>query len=117
MLGNETGCAKCRESWKTLEPEGGPLLGGAIERARYDKDVYTYVSYESAAIQRCPACGTRWLVQYWELESAETEFEEWGERHWAVSPLDYEDVAIILAAQTTGQPLPHDYFSRRKPPT
>lgn len=106
---SEAGCQECRSSREGLERLGEDLHRRAIDRmdvAGPEKSL----SYQNDLMHVCPNCGTRWLQQYWEIDTPETAYEEFGERYVAWTALDDSDVALIENALSTGVLLPQDQF-------
>jgi hypothetical protein len=69
------------------------------------------VSYQNDFVYRCAVFGATWLEQYWEVDTPETEAQEWGIRHWREIPLTDAQVSAIRAALKSGQKLRHDEFA------
>jgi hypothetical protein len=82
---------------------GGDLCGRAFSRI-------AGVSYQNDFMRRCSWCGTRWLQQYWEIDTPETAYEEFGERYEVWTVLDERDVALIENAVSSGGFLSQDHF-------
>lgn len=70
------------------------------------------VSYQNDMLYRCPACGTVWLSQFWEIDTPETQYEEWGITSKVRTPLASEDLVVIEDAISSGDRLAHDTFYR-----
>lgn len=69
------------------------------------------VTYMNDFVYQCETCQAFWLQQYWEVDTPETELEEFGDRYQRVLPLTAEQVATIRRALASGGKLPHDSFT------
>lgn len=108
--GPELGCLECRSSRDGLEDVGGELCNRAFRRV-------SGASYQNDIMHRCPGCGTRWLQQYWEIDTSDTAYEEFGERYEVWTALEGRDVAVVENAVATGALLSHDQFLMPRPAT
>lgn len=124
MADEEAGCPTCRGHWDQGIWRQGPVDAKeklSVEMARrvfagvsWDPERYSRAMYENAHITRCRECRTMWLEQYWELERVGADvWNEWGDRYWALTPMEEDDLAVIEEAQSSGRLLPHDRFFRQ----
>lgn len=109
MGDSESGCEKCSASKTQLVQVGKDLKGIAIDWY-VPEDPSWRTTYQNDLLHQCTSCGAMWLQQYWECDTPETEFEEFGVRHWSWSLLDAGQVSAIDSALDSGQLLPHGHF-------
>ena len=86
------------DGFEMLHPELREIGFERVECYQYDR------------VDRCKLCGRAWLRQYWEFDTEETQFEEWGERNWFQCQLSDDDLREIEAAVAAGTPLAHARF-------
>ncbi len=109
MTTSQAGCPRCRElrhGHQVVIEEALEQIGDELK----DRAFARVTSYQSDLLYRCGSCGTAWLQQYWEVDTPETAFEEFGERFWQWTALTRRDVAEIEEAVKARSPLPHDRF-------
>jgi hypothetical protein len=111
MTGDATAqaCEVCLSSKSALKEVGGELHRAAFAHYSPPEDGWR-TSYQNDLLFRCPKCGTAWLLQYWEIETPDTEFEEWGIRNSEWTRLTAEDVTEINSALASGTLLPQVRF-------
>jgi hypothetical protein len=68
------------------------------------------VGYQNDFVYKCKECSAWWLLQYWEVDTPETEDEEFGHRYQRTLPLSNAQVARVRVAVKSGRKLPHDQF-------
>ncbi len=110
----EDGCEQCRDSDSSLETIGSDLHRVVIENFE-PQDRSHRLSYQNDFLRRCPACGTTWLSQFWEVDTPETAYEEWGLTYVARTALTTEQVQMIDQAILTGSKYPHGFFWVEQP--
>lgn len=95
------------------QDDNGDLSGlerGVIQPPEELHEPGGHVSYMNDFVYECSECGSDWLTQYWEVETAETELEEWGHRNWRAVPLSPSQLESIKRALRSGTKLRHDEF-------
>lgn len=103
------GCDVCLQSKDGLERVGEDLHRRAI--AHFEpREAGHGVSYQNDFLHRCPLCRTAWLHQYWEIDTPETAFEEFGIRYAEWTRLSEAEVMEICCALESGDLLPQDRF-------
>ena len=102
-------CEVCSLSKDGLEQVGDDLHRRAF--AHFDPPEHHWrTSYQSDVLYRCPACGTMWLHQYWEIDTPETALEEWGLRNYEWTCLTSNAVEEIGQALLSGVLIPQNRF-------
>ena len=80
---------------------------------RYPKTAWSKwakTTHQSDVLYRCPACGTMWLHQHWNIDSPETALEERGRRNYEWTCLTSDAVEEIGQALSSGALIPQNRF-------
>lgn len=118
------GCRLCRHELETFEKPhlvnvfvkqlpAGDLSGlgrVVVQSPTRVTEVDGHVGYQNDFVYKCKKCGALWLLQYWEVDTPETEYQEFGHRYRRTLPLSNAQVALIRVAVKSGKKLPHDQF-------
>jgi hypothetical protein len=118
------GCRLCRHDLESFEKPhlvnvfakqlpGGDLSGlrrVVVQSPTRLTEVDGHVGYQNDLVYKCKECSACWLLQYWEVDTPETAYEEFGYRYWRTLPLSDAQVALIRVAVKSGKKLPHDQF-------
>lgn len=116
--GEEHGCDRCRPTGTFGHFDPDDELETIIAEARSSfgeipVEAGQGVSYRNDSVKRCAACGTHWLNQFWEVDSEETKYMEWGITYRTVTPLSPAEAAKIRTALETHE-LDHGGFRDRR---
>ena len=122
---HEPGCTVCRQELGALEkphlsdvfaatPTGGDLRKTLFEDPADLTEPGGRISYRNDNVFRCRECQGLWLRQYWEVDTPDRAFEEFGYRHWRSTPLSERQLSVIRSALKAGRKLSHNRFV---PPT
>jgi hypothetical protein len=120
------GCWLCRHELESFEKPhlvnvfakqlpGGDLSGlgrVVVQSPTCLTEVDGQVGYQNDFVYKCKECSAWWLLQYWEVDTPETAYEEFGHRYHRALPLSAAQVALIRVAVRSGKKLPHDQFVR-----
>lgn len=102
------GCTACRAG------ENCTRVGGDLHLVvfdRYEPDAPDQQpTYQNDFLVQCRECATFWLEQYWEYDTPELQFEEFGVRNRAWIALTAQDLAEIDSARASGRLLPQNHF-------
>jgi len=115
------GCKYCRKSIESFEQKDlVTLFKGAKRTGELAKLVFlkkniddipeASIFYENSFVHRCKKCKTLWLSQYWEIDTPDRKYEEFGNRNWRLTVISSEDLALIKSAIKAGRKLDHDCF-------
>lgn len=101
---------------KSVTQVGDDLARVVFERHRPANSDHR-TSYQNDYLTQCDHCGSRWLHQFWEVETSDTEFEEHGVAYARWTELSDEDLAAIELAAESGERLAHNHFWTQGRPT
>lgn len=118
------GCDVCRGELEAfLKPHLENIFAGALPRGDLSgigrrvmespsqlMEVDGHVTYQNDFVYECKECHALWLQQYWEVETPETTFREFGHRYVRVLPISSSQVEDIWAAIRSARKLSHDEF-------
>jgi hypothetical protein len=123
--GSPPGCKVCRDELTSFEKPhlvnvfvrqlaGGDLSGlrrVVVQEPTSVSEPDGRITYQNDLVYRCTECKAWWLSQYWEVETPETEDDEFGHRYWRQLPLSSTQIALIRVAIKSGRKLQHDEFA------
>jgi hypothetical protein len=125
MKQDESGCDVCRGELENsghdhlinvfaTDSFGGDLSGLqrlVIQAPTQLDEADGRVTYQNDFVYQCTACQAFWLQQYWEVDTPETAYDEFGHRYVRVLPLSLQQVALIRTTLEAGGKLPHNQFA------
>ncbi len=115
------GCESCRASIESFEQkdlvklfksakQNGELAKSVFLQKNLDDIPNASIFYENCFVYRCKKCKGLWLSQYWEIDTPERKFEEFGQRNRRLTAISNDDLALIKSAIKAKRKLDHDCF-------